>query len=250
MGVGLAGITIIFLALPGVLLAVFARLGKEDSALPVIMDAGWKVLATAATGGFLIHFITFFLCHWVSDLFTFPGPDLVIAGILLGIDDSALQVKALENVQLHLGAVSLYQLTAIALSLGFALVVNKFPTEKNWLVSKLDELLAMDNPVVWMTVAMEFDGEIWLFAGIYEKHINNKSGEPEYIMLQLAKRRRLADDDRNDAWTDIPGESLILHLDGWHSVNVDAMYIQDEPEIEPEDRNNDAIETFTVTQAS
>ena len=231
MGVGLAGITIIFLALPGILLAVFARLGKEDTALPVIMDAGWKVLATAATGAFLIHFITFFLCHWVSDLLTIPSPDLVVTGILLGIDDSALQVQALENVQLNLGAITLYQLTAIAMSCFFAFIISKLPTEKNWLASKLDELLDMNNPVVvWMTVAMEFDGEIWLFAGVYEKHINNKSGEPEYILLQLAKRRRVADDGHNDAWTDIPGESFILHLDGWHSVNVDAMYLHFEPE--------------------
>ncbi|MBU1189632.1 MAG: hypothetical protein KKC01_11440 [Gammaproteobacteria bacterium] len=212
-------------------MTVFARLGKEESGLPVIMDAGWKVLATATTGAFLIHFLTYFIAQSAAGILSTPRPDIVVAGILVGIEDSSLQLKALKNIQHHLYALGLYQATAIGLSAFFAQLINKIKTEKNWLASKVDELLTKDKPVVlWTTVAMEFDGKTWLFAGIYEKHINNKAGEPEYIVLQFARRRRLADDGKENAWISIPGESLILHLDGWHSVNLDAMYPLEEQE--------------------
>jgi hypothetical protein len=250
MGLGLAGIIVIFLALPGILLTVFTRLGKEDSAPPVIMDAGWKVLATALVGAFLINFATLGVFHVIATMFSWPKPSLVIVGTLAGVTESSDQIKALENLQQHIVLIVIYWLMTIVV----AAVIPRFfshllPKQMNRLERMLDDLFSKNAPVViWMTIAMEFNGEIWLFAGIYDKHQNNKAGEPEYMLLQLAKRRRLVDDNLKHRWTEIPGESLILHLDGWHSVNVDAMYLQEESESDGKHADQELADTPSAAQ--
>jgi len=231
MGLGLAGITVIFLALPGIVLAVLSRISKDDSAPAVIMDAGWKVLAVAATGAFLLHFATFWLFRGAAELISVPGPSLVIAGILAGVTDPSLQLSALRNVQAQFHWIILYLFVSIALAGAlFAIIDKVFPKQRNWLEAKLDELQYRDqDAVIWLTTAMEFDGEIWLFEGLYERHVNNKNGEPEFVFLQVAKRRRIIDDENKDRWTEIPGESLVLRFDRWHSVNLDAFYLAEAP---------------------
>lgn len=234
MGLGLAGITVIYIALPGILLAVFSRISKEDTAPPVLMDAGWKVLAVAATGAFVVHFLTVSLFQFIADLLSFPGPSLVIAGILAGVSDPSLQILALKKIQAQFHWIILYLAVSISLAAVTAWLIDRLlPKRKNWLEMKLDELQEQgQDAVIWTTIATEFDGEIWLFEGIYEKHVNNRAGEPEFIFLQLSKRRRIVDDDHEDRWTEIPGESLVLRFDRWHSVNLDAFYLDsDEDEV-------------------
>lgn len=227
MGLGLAGITVIYVSLPGILLAVFSRISNEDSAPAVLMDAGWKVLAVAATGAFVVHFLTVSLFQFVADLLSLPGPSLVVAGILAGVSDPSLQLPALETIQAHFHWIIVYLIVSVALAGAAAQLIDRLlPKRRNWLEMKLDELQEQgDDAVIWATTAMDFDGETWLFEGIYERHLNNRDGEPEFIFLQQAKRRRIVDDDHHDRWTEIPGESLLLRFDRWHSVNLDAFYL-------------------------
>jgi len=235
MGLGLAGITVIFVALPGILLAVLSRIRHDDSAPPVIMDAGWKVLAVAATGAFVVHFIAFWLFRGAAGLLSLPGPSLVVAGILAGVSDPTVQLSALNNVQSNFHWVIVYLAISIALAYALLRMIDQLvPRQRNWLEQKLDELKQRDqDAVIWITTAMEFDGEIWLFEGVYEKHRNNRTGDPEFMFLQLAKRRRIVDDHQDDRWIEIPGESLVLRFDRWHSVNLDAFYLDSESDKEP-----------------
>jgi len=227
VGLGLAGITVIFVALPGILLAVFSRISKEDSAPAVLMDAGWKVLAVAATGAFVVHFLTVTLFQFVADLLSLPGPSLVVAGILAGVSDPSLQLSALETVQANFHWITVYLVVSVVLAGVAARLIDRLlPKRRNWLELKLDELQALgEDAVIWATTAMDFDRETWLFEGIYERHLNNRDGQPEFIFLQQAKRRRIVDDAHDDRWTEIPGESLLLRFDQWHSVNLDAFYL-------------------------
>lgn len=227
MGLGLAGIVVIFLALPGILLAVFLRLRKEDSPPPLLVDAGWKVIAVAAASSFLIHAAAVGVSHFVSAWSATPVPNIVLVGVLAGASNPSMQVYALENVQQYFGWILLYLLLAISLSILLAAIGSRIlPQGKNWLEAKLDELQSTDQDVlIWLSTAVDFDGETWLFAGIYERHFNNGGGEPELVFLQRAKRRRVIDDEQADRWLEIPGESLVLKLGDWHSVNLDAFYI-------------------------
>jgi len=228
VGLGLAGITVIYVALPGILLAVFSRISQDDSAPPVLMDAGWKVLAVGATGAFVVHFLTVSLFWFAAELFSLPHPSLVVAGILAGVSDPSLQLPALEKIQAHFHWTIVYLFVSVALAGVTAWLIDRlFPKRRNWLEMKIDELQQKGrDSVIWATTAMDFDGETWLFEGIYERHLNNRDGEPEFIFLQQAKRRRIVDDGHDDRWTEIPGESLVLRFDRWHSVNLDAFYLE------------------------
>lgn len=66
MKLGLAGTTVIFIALTGIMLAVFTRTGKEETTQPVIIYAGWKVLATVSIDVFIIHYATLYLFHCIA----------------------------------------------------------------------------------------------------------------------------------------------------------------------------------------
>ncbi|MGB0514767.1 MAG: hypothetical protein ACPGJE_08000 [Wenzhouxiangellaceae bacterium] len=239
MGLGLAGITVVFLALPGMILAVLLRLGREEQAPPVLMDAGWKVIAIAFTSAFFIHFLAVFLARGWAGIFGTERPDLEIVGILAGVSEPSLQVRALQNVQEHFGGIFVYLLLAIGLAVlvGFALR-GLLPSSRNWLEQQLEDLQQRDsNPVIWLTTATDLDGETWLFEGVYERHLNDHGGEPEFVFLRLAKRRRMVDDDQDERWSSIPGEIFILKLDRWHSVNLDAFYY------DPNDRAFDALDS-------
>ena len=138
-----------------------------------------------------------------------------------------MQIQALENAQHYFAWILAYLLLAISLAGLLASIGSRvLPQRKNWLEAKLDELQSTGQDVlIWLSTAVNFDGETWLFAGIYERHFNNGGGEPELVFLQSAKRRRVIDDDQADRWLEIPGESLVLRLGDWHSVNLDAIYI-------------------------
>jgi len=234
MGLGLAGITVVFIALPGVVLAVVLRLKREEQAPPVLLDAGWKVIAIAFTSSFLIHFFAILLSNVAARWLGTSVPDLVLVGVLAGVSEPSLQFWALQNLQHNFGQVAAYLFLTIVLAVGLGLLSRRFlPSSRNWLEQKLDELQKRDkNAVILLTTAMDFDGETWLFEGIYERHLNDKSGEPEFLFLQLAKRRRVVDDDQDERWSQIPGETLMLRVDRWHSVNLDAFYYDPEaPEL-------------------
>lgn len=232
MGLGLAGITVVFLALPGMILAVMLRLRREEQAPPVLMDAGWKVIAIAFTSAFFIHFLAVLLAHAWARLFGAARPDLEIVGILAGVSQPELQLRALQNVQEHFACIFAYLLLAIVLAALIGIALRRLlPSSRNWLEQELEDLQQRDsNPLIWLTTATDFDGETWLFEGVYERHLNDRGGEPEFVFLRLAKRRRVVDDDQEERWSPIPGEVFILKLDRWHSVNLDAFYYDPDDE--------------------
>lgn len=228
MGLGLAGITVVFLALPGMILAVLLRLRREEQAPPVLMDAGWKVIAIAFTSAFFIHFLAVLLARCCAKLFGTARPDLEIVGILAGVSQHKLQLRALQNVQQHFVGIFAYLLLTIILAALIGIALRWIlPSSRNWLEQELEYLQQRDsNPLVWLTTATDLDGETWLFEGVYERHLNDRGGEPEFVFLRLAKRRRLIDDNQEERWSSIPGEIFILKLDRWHSVNLDAFYFE------------------------
>jgi hypothetical protein len=223
LGLGLTAATLIFICLPGVVLAVVLRVPENDHGPRVIADMGWKLVLVVLFGVIVVHI---FLVGILSLLprTVFPGPDLVIVGLLLAPSDSELVLEALQNVHANFLWISAYLVLACVIAALGYYGRRVFPPSRNWLDAKIEELMSGpgENSILYISIATKIDQDTWILGGIYEKHENNSKGLPEILYIQSPRRKRLSDEDIEENWQEIQGEGFAFNMNnGWHSLNLD-----------------------------
>lgn len=238
MGLGLAVISALLFLLPGIAFAFgLTKIHSRSKPSAAPFDQHFSptvvlvVVAAAVAHGLVIAI-------WNSALGWSPQVDASQSLPLLAGDlKSPVGELAVRSVAEHPLRIGMYFLALTAAWGWLGKFLNQFIRDRNR-ATWYNLLRPGDDKAdfVWLTVDLKLDDSCYLFAGIVREFDVATDGLLTRVVLSDAVRRPLHCDAKariapgtDDGWTEIPGEYLVLQMEHVRTLNVDYIFVEEEP---------------------